>query len=85
MTKKLAENLLDTILMGTKEEASLAFEDVISSRISSAMDARKIEIAASLYGDQMVEEELEIIDEDEYNSLSDEEKADYEQLDQDQD
>ena len=52
--------------------AEKQFNDLIGDRLQDAMDAAKVKIASSLYGDEPEEEEVEVEDEFEEEEVVDE-------------
>lgn len=54
-----AAGLLRAIELGDKDEMTTAFGDAINAKISDALDAKKIEIAQRIYGNQSPEESEE--------------------------
>jgi hypothetical protein len=47
--KELTRNLVSSVLKNDKRASSVAFEAVIKEKINAALDARKIEIANSVF------------------------------------
>lgn len=52
-----AVNLLKAIEGGDSEEMDTTFSDAINSKISDALDAKKIEVAQATYGSNNTEDE----------------------------
>lgn len=51
--------MVDDILADNNIEAKDAFEELIQSRLTDALDIKKKEVAASLYGKEEVKQEEE--------------------------
>jgi len=62
------EDLIDNIATGDYNKASSEFEQLIADKLSDALDAKRADVAAQIYGDQLEDDnELdneEISDED---------------------
>jgi len=48
MESSVIQHMVDNILMGNNAEAMQNFNDVISTKVTDAIDAKKIEIASTL-------------------------------------
>ena len=59
---ELANNLLDAIVSGDKEQMSSAFSDVMNAKINDSLQARKIELAQRIYGDNAMQDPSSDID-----------------------
>lgn len=51
-----AVNLLKAIESGDQESMNTAFNDAIGAKIGDALDAKKIEVAKSIYGGEVEQE-----------------------------
>ena len=59
-TAEIINKMIDDIIDGNNTDAKDGFESALSSKLTDALDARKIEIAQSLYNQEVeVEEEEE--------------------------
>ena len=54
-----AINLLKAIESGEKESMDLAFNDALNAKITDALDAKRIEVAQSVYSGQSPDEETD--------------------------
>lgn len=54
-----ANSLLKAIASGDEENMNTSFNDAINVKISDAIDAKRIELAQSLYGDEVNDTEYE--------------------------
>lgn len=54
-----AINLLKAIESGEKESMDLAFNDALNAKISDALDAKRIEVAQSVYSGRSPDEDSE--------------------------
>ena len=54
-----AINLLKAIESGEQESMSSAFNTAINAKVVDALDAKRIEVAQSVYGGQQSSEEIE--------------------------
>ena len=68
---ELANNLLDAIVSGDKEQMSSAFSDVMNAKINDSLQARKIELAQRIYGDAVQDHSSDIDDADISDEASD--------------
>ena len=59
---ELANNLLDAIASGDQEQMNTAFSDAMSSKINDSLQARKIELAQRIYGDNAMQDPSSDID-----------------------
>ena len=59
MDQEYVSSMVDDIIDGDNLAAKEKFEDLIASRVFSALDQRKIEIAQRIYQDDQPEEESE--------------------------
>ncbi len=65
-TKDIINKMIDDIIDGNNTDAKDSFEAAISNKLTDALDARKVEIAQSLYNQEVeVEEEDEAIQSEE--------------------
>ncbi len=71
MTK--IEDLIGAITTDKVSDAKQHFDDIISSKMSDALDAKRIEIASSMYGDS-TDEEIQIDSESAPGSQEDSEE-----------
>ena len=76
-------NLVNAIKTGDALATEQAFSDAMADKIGAAIDARRQEIASNMFNTQeeVVEEEM-IISEEEYDALSEEEKTEYELIEE---
>lgn len=51
------ENFIDALAAGDKMEAEAAFNAEMGSRINDAIDAKRVEVGQSIYGQPQTEEE----------------------------
>jgi len=59
-TTEIINKMIDDIIDGNNTDAKDGFESALSSKLTDALDAKKIEIAQSLYNQEVeVEEEEE--------------------------
>ena len=59
-TAEIINKMIDDIIDGNNTDAKDGFESALSSKLTDALDAKKIEIAQSLYNQEVeVEEEEE--------------------------
>ena len=59
---ELANNLLDAIASGNQEQMQAAFSDAMNSKINDSLQARKIELAQRIYGDNAMQDPSSDID-----------------------
>ena len=59
MDQEYVSSMVDDIIDGDNLAAKEKFEDLIASRVFSALDQRKIEIAQRIYKEDQPEEESE--------------------------
>jgi len=65
-TAEIINKMIDDIIDGNNTDAKDGFESALSSKLTYALDARKVEIAQSLYNQEVeVEEEDEAIQSEE--------------------
>jgi len=66
-TAEIINKMIDDIIDGNNTDAKDGFESALSSKLTDALDARKIEIAQSLYNQEVEveEEEDEVIQSEE--------------------
>lgn len=66
-----AINLLKAIETGDQEQMNTAFSDAMSARIEDALDAKKVEIAQSIYGGGIEQESSDevVSDSDDQNTV----------------
>jgi hypothetical protein len=80
------KTFIDKVASGEANEAKDIINDILSSRAFEALDAKKVEIAQSLYNNEEVEVqntadtpmEDELLTQEEFDALSDEDKELYE-------
>lgn len=58
---ELANDLLDAIASSNQEEMRARFDNVMNNKINDALQARKIELAQSIYGDVQAKAEQEAL------------------------
>jgi hypothetical protein len=66
-----AINLLKAIESGDQDQMNAAFDDAMATKISDAIDAKKIEVAQSIYGggqEQESSDEVEDFSDDEQDT-----------------
>lgn len=56
---ELANDLLDAIASGNQEQMRARFDSVMNSKINDALQARKIELAQSIYSEVQAQTEQE--------------------------
>lgn len=71
------DGMVDRIIDGDNTGAQADFEALISAKLSDALDAKKVEVARSIYGDEeedndQYEDEQEVEQEDESEEEEDE-------------
>jgi hypothetical protein len=66
-TAEIINKMIDDIIDGNNTDAKDGFESALSSKLTDALDAKKIEIAQSLYNQEVEveEEEDEVIQSEE--------------------
>jgi len=66
-TAEIINKMIDDIIDGNNTDAKDGFESALSSKLTDALDARKVEIAQSLYNQEVEveEEEDEVIQSEE--------------------
>ena len=66
-TTEIINKMIDDIIDGNNTDAKDWFESALSSKLTDALDARKVEIAQSLYNQEVEveEEEDEVIQSEE--------------------
>ena len=67
-TAEIINKMIDDIIDGNNTDAKDGFESALSSKLTDALDAKKIEIAQSLYNQEVdveVEEQDEVIQSEE--------------------
>ena len=68
-----AETLLKAIEGGEQEQMNAAFYDAINAKIADAIEAKKIEIASQLYGQEIADSnDVESIDNSETETVASE-------------
>ena len=65
-----AINLLKAIESGDQDQMNAAFNDAMQSKISDAIDAKKIEVAQSIYSGQEQESSDEVTSDDEQETVT---------------
>jgi len=61
MMSELANDLLDAIASGNQEQMRARFDGVMNSKINDALQARKIELAQSIYSEVQAQPEQEAL------------------------
>jgi hypothetical protein len=61
MMSELANDLLDAIASGNQEQMRARFDGVMNSKINDALQARKIELAQSIYSEVQAQAEQEAL------------------------
>jgi hypothetical protein len=56
-TAEIINKMIDDIIDGNNTDAKDGFESALSTKLTDAIDARKIEIAQSLYNQEVEEDE----------------------------
>jgi len=56
-TAEIINKMIDDIIDGNNTDAKSGFESALSTKLTDAIDARKIEIAQSLYNQEVEEDE----------------------------
>jgi hypothetical protein len=56
-TTEIINKMIDDIIDGNNTDAKDGFESALSTKLTDAIDARKIEIAQSLYNQEVEEDE----------------------------
>jgi hypothetical protein len=56
-TTEIINKMIDDIIDGNNTDAKNGFESALSTKLTDAIDARKIEIAQSLYNQEVEEDE----------------------------
>jgi hypothetical protein len=56
-TTEIINKMIDDIIDGNNTDAKNGFESALSNKLTDAIDARKIEIAQSLYNQEVEEDE----------------------------
>jgi hypothetical protein len=56
-TTEIINKMIDDIIDGNNTDAKDGFESALSTKLTDAIDARKIEIAQSLYNQEVEENE----------------------------
>jgi hypothetical protein len=59
MDKEYISHMVDDIFDGNNTDARDKFEDIISTKISNALDQRKIDLSQTIFNDESQEEEQE--------------------------
>ena len=57
-TTELINNMIDDIIDGNNTDARDGFESVFSNKLTDALDARKIELAQSIYAKEVEDESI---------------------------
>jgi hypothetical protein len=60
-------NMIDDILAGNNTEAKEVFDNIVSNKMTDALDVRKTELAQAIYSNEKVEDEDEVEDEETSN------------------
>lgn len=69
---ELANKLLDAIATGNQEDMNARFSDAMNDKINDALQARKVELAQSIYSSVQATEENEPIDDAETETVASE-------------
>lgn len=77
-TEPTIDTMINNIVFDKNVEAMTDFNAIIAAKLQDALDAKKVEIAQSLYGDQEAETEEDAEGEEEAEA-SDEQEEDTEQ------
>jgi hypothetical protein len=64
-TTEIINKMIDDIIDGNNTDAKNGFESALSTKLTDAIDARKIEIAQSLYNQEVEVEEDESVQSEE--------------------
>jgi hypothetical protein len=64
-TTEIINKMIDDIIDGNNTDAKDGFESALSTKLTDAIDARKIEIAQSLYNQEVEVEEDESVQSEE--------------------
>jgi hypothetical protein len=86
MEKPLSEQLVDSILDGSKESFMAAFNAALAAKVTDALEVKKVEIASTLMGSPAPTEELAVeeevdLEESKKEMKDDEEEDDEEEMD----
>ena len=77
------KNLINAISVGSAIDTEESFNSVMAEKISVKLDAMRQDVAANMFAtEEGVSEDYETISEEHYLTLSEEEKQNYEQLDE---
>ena len=57
-TRKIINKMIDDIIDGNNTDAKDSFESAISNKLTDALDARKIELAQSIYSKEVEDESV---------------------------
>jgi len=57
-TKDIINKMIDDIIDGNNTDAKDGFESALSSKLTDALDARKIELAQSIYTKEVEDESV---------------------------
>ena len=68
---EVINNMIDKIIAGDNVSAKEDFDSLISTKVTSALDARKVELAQAIYARQEDQPEEETSVEDEQDSQTD--------------
>ena len=68
---EVINNMIDKIIAGDNVSAKEDFDSLISTKVTSALDARKVELAQAIYARQEEQPEEETSVEDEQDSQTD--------------
>ncbi|NBU97827.1 MAG: hypothetical protein EBS19_06385 [Spirochaetia bacterium] len=62
---ELIHNMIDNILDNKNSEAQETFKSLLSQKLNDALEAKKVEVAQSIYGTQEVQEPDESVEDTE--------------------
>ncbi len=62
---ELIHNMIDNILDNKNTEAQETFKSLLSQKLNDALEAKKVEVAQSIYGTQEVQEPDESVEDTE--------------------
>ncbi len=57
-TKEIINKMIDDIIDGNNTDAKDGFESALSNKLTDALDARKIELAQSIYSKEVEDESV---------------------------
>lgn len=53
-------DLINAIQFGTDEDANVAFQDVVATKVSAALDAKRIDVASKIYSREVDTGEVDV-------------------------